>query len=76
MLHLFRRKIIYVVKYFLRNHFSEKMIFLKIFFGVWLARKNHQGRKTESGNFRSPSPDSSCTSRNPARFVRLQTESG
>jgi hypothetical protein len=38
---LFRRKMIFIVKYLQPNYFSEKMIFSKIFFGVWLARKNH-----------------------------------
>jgi hypothetical protein len=33
------------------------MIFLKIFFGVWLIRKNHQRRKTESGDVWPPSSD-------------------
>jgi hypothetical protein len=29
--------------------FSEKMIFSKIFFGVWLARKNYKMRKSKFG---------------------------
>lgn len=46
MLRLFWRKMFSVIKYFQRNYFLEKMIFLKIFSGVWLLRKNHQWRKT------------------------------
>jgi hypothetical protein len=46
ILNLFRRKMFFVLKYFQRNYFSAKMIFLKIFFGVWLLRKNYQRRKT------------------------------
>jgi hypothetical protein len=38
-----------IVKYFRRNHFSEKIIFLKIFFGIWLAQKNYDRRKSKSG---------------------------
>jgi hypothetical protein len=36
---------LFVVKYFQRNYFAEKMIFLKIFSGVWLERKKCQQRK-------------------------------
>jgi hypothetical protein len=46
MLCLFRRKIFSVVKYFRLNDFSEKMILLKIFFGVCLVRKNHNDEKS------------------------------
>jgi hypothetical protein len=50
--------ICFIVKYFRRNHFSKKNIFFsKIFFSVWLARKN-QRQKTKSGNIRSPLLDS------------------
>jgi hypothetical protein len=42
------------------------MIFSKIFFGIWFARKNYEMRKSEFwkmwpefGNVRSPLPDSS-----------------
>jgi hypothetical protein len=41
MLCFFRRKIFFVIKYFQRNHSSEKMISLKIFSSVWFIRKNH-----------------------------------
>jgi len=46
MLRLFRRKMIFVVKYFRRN--QRKMIYPKIFFGFWLARKNHNNEKQNS----------------------------
>jgi hypothetical protein len=35
----------FVIKHFQQNYFLEKMIFLKIFFDVWLVRKNHQQRQ-------------------------------
>jgi hypothetical protein len=61
MLRLFQRKMIFVVKYFRRNHFFKKMIFLKIFFGVWLAQKNYERRKLEYGKCR----------RNPEHLVAI-----
>jgi hypothetical protein len=51
-----------VVKYFRRNHLKKKMIFLKIFSNVWLSQKKLRKAKMqlsyESGNVRSPLPDS------------------
>jgi hypothetical protein len=46
MLCLFRRKMFFIIKYFQRNYFSEKMIFLKIFSSVWLVRKKHNSKKS------------------------------
>jgi hypothetical protein len=46
MLCLFRRKMFFIIKYFQRNYFSEKMIFLKIFSSVWLVRKNTNSEKS------------------------------
>jgi hypothetical protein len=39
--------IIYIYIYI--NDFRRKMIFSKIFFGVWFARKNYEMQKSEFG---------------------------
>jgi len=68
---LFRRKMFSVVKYFQRNHFSKKMIFLKKIFGVWLVRKNTNNVKQNSAITASKSgePNSGQTGRNLTSMV-------
>jgi hypothetical protein len=56
------------------KHFSQKMIFLEIFSGIWFVRKNHLRRKMESGDVRLATPDSGQTGqnldcRNPAKSL-------
>jgi len=66
-----------VVKYFRRNHFSEKMIFSKIFFGIWLARKILQRRKMEFGNrCQNPTTFGRDAGFRQARFKPNSPESG
>jgi hypothetical protein len=52
---------VFVVKYFRRNQFQKKVIFLKIFFGIWFARKKLRKGKMqlslESGNRDRPLPN-------------------
>lgn len=47
---MFRHKIFFIVKYFQRNFQKKKN--LKIFFYIWLVRKNYKQRKTEFSNHR------------------------
>jgi hypothetical protein len=47
--------------------FSEKMIFSKIFFGVWFARKNYEIQKSEFGKCRRNPATSGRRCRIPAR---------
>jgi hypothetical protein len=52
--------------------FSEKMIFSKIFFGVWFARKNYEMQKSEFGKCRRNPATSDRRCRIPAtKFVRI-----
>jgi hypothetical protein len=51
MIRLFRRKMIFVIKYFRRNHFQKKIMFSKIFSSVWFARKNYEMRKSEFAKY-------------------------
>jgi hypothetical protein len=56
--------------------FSEKMIFSKIFFGVWFARKNYEMQKSEFGKCRRNPATSSRRCRIPARkFDRIRPKS-
>jgi hypothetical protein len=41
-LRLFRRKILFVVKYFQESHFIEKYFMIKTFFTVWRAHGKSQ----------------------------------
>jgi hypothetical protein len=68
MLHLFRRKIFLVIKYFQQNYFLEKIIFLKIFSGVWFIRKNNNDVKRNPAT----SPDSGQFRRNSAEIFRFR----
>jgi hypothetical protein len=61
-----------IVKYFQQNHFSEKIIPLKIFSSVWHVRKNYQLHKTESGNRCQNQAMSGRLHQNPASTARFQ----
>jgi hypothetical protein len=87
MLHLFRRKMIYVVKYFRRNHFQEKKKgkkkdFLQNIFWRLARTKKLQNVKIrvwqmppESGNVWSPLPDSGMTLPDPVISRRIWRQS-
>jgi hypothetical protein len=61
MLYLFHRKI-----------FLEKLIFLKLFFGVWLVPKNYQRQKNgQQRNFGDGGWNSSLTSKISTNFVGI-----
>jgi hypothetical protein len=86
MICLFRRKMFFIVNYFQRNQFLEKIISLKIFSDVWLIRKNHQRRKTIDYEILSVAgkilatftgfqlllPDSGDGGRNPVAMARFR----
>jgi hypothetical protein len=57
--------------------FLEKMIFSKIFFGVWFARKNYERQKSELGKCRRNPATSGRRCQIPARkFDRIRPEFG
>jgi hypothetical protein len=55
--------------------FSKKLIFSKIFFGVWLAQKNYEMRKSEFGKCRRNPTTSGCRCWIPARLFLIQPDS-
>lgn len=74
ILRLFRRKIVFIVKYFQRNHLKKKIIFSKIFFSIWYTRKNYKWRKC---NCRQNPATFGCCCRIPAiMFGRIPVRSG